>query len=230
MGALNRFSEIINSNINSILDQAEDPGKMVRLMTRETQEALVEVRSVTAGYIADRKRLHEQIDFSRRKSAGWQDKAELAIMKSRDDLAKAALKERVHHDDAVTAMEADLGVIDDALARLRCDTSRLEEQLKMALTRQKALIVRGQTAKSRIKVKRQIHDVTCDEALSRFEEYERKLDDMEGIIESHDLGSRSLAQEINDLQGDEHLNRELQTLKSRIKKTDAVQSAASSHG
>lgn len=226
MSVFNRFSDIINSNINSILDQAEDPRKMVRLITQETQETLVEVRSVSAQNIADRKQLQARIRFSRRESRNWQDKAELAVVKDRDDLAKLALKEKARHDEAVTIMEADLVQIVDAVTKLQHDAGRLEDQLKLARTRQKALILRGQTAKSRIKVKRQLHNVNCDEALSRFEEYERKLDDVEGVVESYDLGNRTLAQEINDLQGDEHLNKELQALKSRIKNTDPAETTA----
>lgn len=226
MSVFNRFSDIINSNINSILDQAEDPRKMVRLITQETQETLVEVRSVSAQNIADRKQLQARIRFSRRESRNWQDKAELAVVKDRDDLAKLALKEKTRHDEAVTIMEADLVQIEDAVTKLQHDADRLEDQLKLARTRQKALILRGQTAKSRIKVKRQLHNVNCDEALSRFEEYERKLDDVEGVIESYDLGNRTLAQEINDLEGDEHLNKELQALKSRIKNTDPAETTA----
>ena len=174
MGVFNRFSDIVNANINAILDQAEDPRKMVRLITQETLETLVEVRSVSARYIADRKQLREQIQCSRRESKGWQDKAKLAIQKGRDDLAKLALKEKAHHDEAVVTLEADLVRTDDAVAKLKHDADQLEDKLKLARTRQKALIIRGQTAKSRIKVKRQLHDVNCDEALSRFEEYERK--------------------------------------------------------
>lgn len=226
MSVFNRFSDIINSNINSILDQAEDPRKMVRLITQETQETLVEVRSVSAQNIADRKQLQARIRFSRRESRNWQDKAELAVVKGRDDLAKLALKEKARHDEAVTIMEADLVQIVDAVTKLQHDADRLEDQLRLARTRQKALILRGQTAKSRIKVKRQLHNVNCDEALSRFEEYERKLDDVEGVIESYDLGNRTLAQEINDLQDDEHLNKELQALKSRIKNTDPAETTA----
>ncbi|MCH8257032.1 MAG: PspA/IM30 family protein [Proteobacteria bacterium] len=226
MSVFNRFSDIINSNINSILDQAEDPRKMVRLITQETQETLVEVRSVSAQNIADRKQLQARIRFSRRESRNWQDKAELAVVKGRDDLAKLALKEKARHDEAVTIMEADLVQIVDAVTKLQHDADRLEDQLRLARTRQKALILRGQTAKSRIKVKRQLHNVNCDEALSRFEEYERKLDDVEGVVESYDLGNRTLAQEINDLQDDEHLNKELQALKSRIKNTDPAETTA----
>jgi len=123
-------------------------------------------------------------------------------------------------------MEVDLVQIEDAVTKLQHDADRLEDQLRLARTRQKALILRGQTAKSRIKVKRQLHNVNCDEALSRFEEYERKLDDVEGVIESYDLGNRTLAQEINDLQDDEHLNKELQALKSRIKNTGTAETIA----
>lgn len=227
MGVFNRFSDIINSNINSILDQAEDPRKMIRLITQETLETLVEVRSVSARHIADRKRLREQIQSSRRESISWREKAELAVVKGRDDLAKLALKEKAHHDEAVITLAADLTRIDDSIAKLKHDADLLTDKLKLARTRQKALILRDQTAKSRIKVKRQLHDVNCDEALSRFEEYERKLDDVEGVIESYDLGSRTLAQEINALQDDEHLTKELQALKSRIKNTGTVQAVAS---
>lgn len=227
MGVFNRFSDIINSNINSILDQAEDPRKMVRLITQETLETLVEVRSVSARNIADRKQLQERIRYSRSESKGWQDKAELAIVKGRDDLAKLALKEKTHHDEAVITMERDLIRIDDAVSKLQHDADRLEEQVKLARTHQKALILRGQTVKSRAKVKRQLRNVNCDEALSRFEEYERQLDEVEGVIESYDLGNRTLAQEINDLQDDDHLNKELQALKSRIKNSGSAKAVAS---
>ena len=227
MGVFNRFSDIINSNINSILEQAEDPRKMVRLITQETLETLVEVRSVSARNIADRKQLQERIRYSRSESKGWQDKAELAIVKGRDDLAKLALKEKTHHDEAVITMERDLIRIDDAVSKLQHDADRLEEQVKLARTHQKALILRGQTVKSRAKVKRQLRNVNCDGALSRFEEYERQLDEVEGVIESYDLSNRTLAQEINDLQDDDHLNKELQALKSRIKNSGSAKAVAS---
>lgn len=223
MGVFNRFSDIINSNINSILDQAEDPRKMVRLITEETLQTLVEVRSVSARNIADKKQLQERIRRSMRDSKNWQDKAELAVIKGRDDLAKLALKEKTRHDEAVATMGADLIQIEDAAAKLQHDADRLEDQLRLVRTRQKALILRDQTAKSRIKVKRQLRHVNCDAALSRFEEYERQLDEVEGLVESYDLGNRTLAEEIDDLQNDEYLNKELQALKSRIKNTGTAQ-------
>ena len=222
MGVFNRFSDVINSNLNAVLDQAEDPRKMVKLITRETRDTLVEARSAAAHYVAERKQLHERIRRARQESEAWQSKAEVAITKNRDDLAKLALIEKAHHDEAVTSMDAELVHIDDALSRLSHDTNRLEEKLKLALSRQKALIVRGQTAKSRIRVKRQLHDVNCDEALSRFEEYESKLDDVEGQVESCGLGNQTLSQEIDELQSDELLSRELHALKSKIRTNKAI--------
>jgi phage shock protein A len=216
MGVFNRFSDIINANINSILDQAEDPRKMVKLITLEMHETLVDIRAATAKHISDKKKVQKQISFSRAEITGWQEKAELAISKGRDDLAKAALKEKAHHQESVVMLESEYAQIADAISKLSSDAKQLEEKLSIALTRQKALVLRGQCAKSRIKVKKQLHNVNFDDALSKFDLYERKLDDMEGAIESYDLQNRGLAQEINDLQNDEHLTRELNALKSKI--------------
>jgi phage shock protein A len=216
MGVFNRFSDIINANINSILDQAEDPGKMVKLITLEMHETLVEIRSASAKHISDKKKIQKQIAFSSSEITSWQEKAELAVSKGRDDLAKAALKEKAHFEESVVMLESEFAQIEDAISKLKGDARLLEEKLSVALTRQKALILRGKTVKSRIKVKKQLHSVSFDDALSRFDLYERKFDDMEGAIESYDLQNRSLAQEINDLQNDEHLTRELNALKSKV--------------
>ena len=224
MSVFNRFSDIINANINSILDQAEDPRKMVRLITQEMQATLVEVRAASVRYIADKKEIAERLEFSERESANWQNKAELAVTKGRDDLAKAALQEGARHDNIVSALTVEVVQVRDAIGKLKTDADQLEDKLRLARTREKALILRGQTARSRLKVKRQLHDVNCEDALSRFESYERKLDDMEGAIESYDLSNRTLSQEISDLQDDEHLTKELHELKARIRQTNNVQS------
>jgi phage shock protein A len=217
MSVFNRLTDIINSNINAILDQAEDPEKMVRMITQEMEETLVEVRSASARYIADKKQVAKKIQRLRRESRGWEEKAELAVSKGRDDLAKAALKEKSRQDEAVMQLEADLEAIDGAIAKLKSDTTQLEEKLQTARARQKALILRGKTAKSRIKVKRQIHDASYDDAIDRFELYERRLDEMEGEIESYDLANRTLSDEIEDLEKDEQLDEELEALKERMR-------------
>lgn len=216
MTVFSRISEIINANLNSILEQAEDPEKLVRLITQEMEETLVEVRSASARHLADKKQITQSLNAYRRESQVWESKAELAISKGRDDLAKAALKERTRFETAITSVEGDLIHINTSIDKLKSDSEQLEVKLQSARTRQKALIVRGQTAKSRIKVKRQLHDVSFDDAFNRFESYERKLDEMEGEIESFDLGSKSLSAEIHELEHDEHLNVELEALKSRM--------------
>lgn len=216
MSVFSRMSDIINSNVNAILDQAEDPEKMVRMITQEMEETLVEVRSTSARYIADRKHINKRIGWVKGESVAWQQKAELAVSKERDDLAKAALREKARHDETVIYLEADVKTIDEAIAKLKHDTEQLEEKLRMARARQKALILRGKTARSRIMVKRRLHDVSYDQALDRFESYERKLDEMEGEIESYEVANRSLADEIDDLENEERLDHELQALKNRM--------------
>ncbi len=133
------------------------------------------------------------------------------------------MRERSRFDTSVTAVEGDLISVDQAIEKLTGDAAQLESKLQSARVRQKALIVRGQTVKSRMKVKRQVHDVSVDEAFSRFESYERKLDEMEGEIESYDLGTQSLSTQIEDLEKDEFLNHELEALKSRMTHVNAGQ-------
>jgi phage shock protein A len=219
MTVFNRISDIINANLNSILEQAEDPEKLVRLITQEMEETLVEVRSASARHLADKKQITQSIRAYQQESRVWESKAELAINKGRDDLAKAALKEKTRFDDAISSVEGDLIHINISIEKLKEDAVLLETKLQHARARQKALIVRGQTAESRIKVKRQLNDLSFDDAFNRFESYERKLDEMEGEIEAFDLGSKSLSAEIHELEHDEHLNLELNALKSRMEIT-----------
>jgi len=216
MGIFSRFSDIINSNINAILDKAEDPEKMVRLIIQEMEETLVEVRTQSAKLIADKKELNRKVDRLANEAGDWEAKAEIAITKGREDLARAALKEKQGAEEACAAIETDLEVIDHNLEKLSDDISQLQQKLADAKARQKALIVRGKTAQSRMGVKRQIHDVNIDEAMSRFDRYERRIDDLEGEIEAYDLGQRSLSDEISELQNDEKVDEELAKLKAKM--------------
>lgn len=222
MSVFSRFSDIINSNINAILDQAEDPEKMVRMITQEMEETLVEVRSASARYLADKKEIAGRIGRHRAEAAAWSSKAELAINKGRDDLAKMALKEKATHEEAVSQMESELEAIDSSLEKLRGDTAQLEEKLKGARARQKSLAVRGKTAKQRIKVRRQVHDAKLGDAFDKFDLYERRIDELEGELESYDLAARSLADEIDDLEKDEQLDAQLQALKEKMGKAETT--------
>lgn len=216
MGIFSRFTDIINSNINSILDKAEEPEKMVRLIIQEMEETLVEVRTQSAKLIADKKELNRKVDRLAGEAGDWESKAEIALEKGREDLARAALKEKQNAEEACATVESDLEVIDHNLAKLSNDIALLQQKLSDAKARQKALIVRGRTAQSRMGVKRQIHDVNIDEAMSRFDRYERRIDDLEGEVEAYDLGQKSLSDEISELQNDEKVDEELARLKAKM--------------
>lgn len=217
MGIFSRFTDIVNANINVLLDKAEDPEKMVRLIIQEMEETLVEVRTRSARLIADKKDLGRRIERLQSEAAQWDRRAEMALSKEREDLARAALKEKTVTTEAATAIEVELVQVDINLEKLSGDIGQLQQKLVDAKTRQKALIIRSKTATSRIGVKRQLHDVDIEEAMSRFDRFERKIDILEGEVEAYDLGQRNLAEEIADLESDEKVDEELARLKARMK-------------
>jgi phage shock protein A len=216
MSVFSRLSDIVNSNLNALLDKAEDPEKMVRMIIQEMEETLVEVRSTSARAIADKKELGRRREWLVAEAAEWQRKAEVAIRKGRDDLARAALVEKNKAGESVTGVENELRLLDETLAKLNDDIAALQLKLKDAKTRQNAIIMRGKAARSRLGIRRQLSDANIDDAIYRFEQYERKMDDLEGQIEAYDLGKRSLTDEINDLEKGEAVDAELQALKARV--------------
>lgn len=216
MGIFSRFTDIINSNINAILDGAEDPEKMVRLIIQEMEETLVEVRTQSAKVIADKKELRRRSERLQQEADEWERKAEIALGKEREDLARAAMRERTTALEVVERTTSDLEQLDVNLDKLSGDIGQLQQKLVDAKNRQKALIMRGKTARTRIGVKRQLHDVNIEDAMNRFERYERKMDDLEGEVEAYDLGQRTLADEIADLESDEKVDEELEKLKARL--------------
>jgi phage shock protein A len=217
MGIFTRFSDIVNSNINSILDKAEDPEKIVRLMIQEMEDTLVEVRSAAARSIADKKDLNRKIEALDRETDDWDDKAELAIRKGREDLAKAALIEKSRVASAVDLLKEDYVAVDEGLAKLNEDIARLEAKLEDAKSRQKALLARHKTASSRLAARKRIHDYKIDDAMVRFEAYTRRIDDVEGRVEAYDLGlPKDLNHEFASLEAEESVNQELDALKKRV--------------
>ena len=217
MGIFSRFTDIINSNINNLLDKAEDPAKMVRLIIQEMEDTLVEVRSSSAKTLADKKDLARQAMRFEKDEQLWQEKAELALSKGREDLARAALIEKKKCGENAASLVDELGHVDEHIVKLQSEISQLQEKLADAKSRQKAIIMREQTATSRLKVKSKIDSGRVNDALSRFDSYERKIDDIESQVESLDLGSKSLADEISDLESDENIDDELAQLKAKIK-------------
>lgn len=222
MGIFTRFSDIVNSNINAILDKAEDPEKIVRLMIQEMEDTLVEVRSAAARSIADKKDLNRKLTTLEREQAEWDGKAELALRKGREDLAKAALIEKSRTTTAAELVKADYQSIDEGLGKLNEDISRLEAKLQDAKARQKSLLARHKTANSRLAARKKIHDYKIDDAMVRFEQYTRRIDDVEGRIEAYDLGlPKDLNHEFAGLEAEDSVARDLDALKKRVAGSNA---------
>ena len=216
MTIFSRTRDIINSNINALLDKAEDPEKMVRLIIQEMEGTLVEVRSASARAIADRKELDRRQEWLAAEAAEWERKAEVAVAKGRDDLAKGALAERNRAREAAEALTRELELVEQTLAKLNEDIAALQAKIKDAKARQNAIVVRGKAAKVRLGARRQLNDSGVDDAMRRFELYERKMDDLEGQVEAQDLGQRSLSDEIAELEQGERIDEDLRKLKARL--------------
>ncbi|MCV2883154.1 phage shock protein PspA [Aestuariibacter sp. AA17] len=217
MGIFSRFTDIVNSNINALLDKAEDPEKMVRLIIQEMEDTLVEVRSASAKTLATKKEITHQVNKLQSEADDWSAKAELAISKDREDLARAALQEKKKCQEQADSLERELNVIDEQLAKLQTEIGQLQEKLADAKARQKAMITRQQTVSSRLDVKRTLDSGKVDAAMGRFEQYERKIDDLESQVEAYDLGRKTLADEFAELEADDKISDELAALKKKVK-------------
>ncbi len=217
MRVFSRMSDIVNSNINAMLDKAEDPEKMVRLIIQEMEDTLVEVRSGAARAIADRKELERRMTYAAREATEWQRRAELAITKGRDDLAKAALAEKKRMEGAQGSLNEQHNEVESGLAKLNDDIAALQAKLADAKHRQKLLETRHDTAAYRLKARSRIYGERINDALGRFDDYERKLENMEGKVEAYDMGKQhDLDRQFADLETDEHVEAELAALKQRM--------------
>jgi len=223
MGIFSRFSDIINSNINALLDKAEDPQKMVRLIIQEMEETLVEVRTVSAKTIAEKKELLRRKQWLNEQAVLWEEKAELAIKKRREDLAKGALGEKLKHENDITDIDSELTILEENLETLENEISQLQQKISEARARQKSLVSRQNTASSKLKVRVMLRGGSVDQALSKLDDYERKLDELEGKAEAMDLGTRSLADEIDQLAKNEEVEAQLAALKARMNNASETQ-------
>ena len=219
MGIFSRFQDIVNANISALLDRAEDPKKMIRLMIQEMEETLVEVRTTSAKVIADRKELKRRVDRLRGDEGDWENKAKLAISKGREDLARGALLEKSAISEAVELAESELTQLEEHLAILNEEIAQLQQKLLDAKSKQNTLLVREKTNRSRMEIRRQVNREALNDAFDKFERYERRMDDLEGEVESFDLGgdrSQTLADEIEDLAKNEQVDEELVALKAQL--------------
>ncbi len=218
MGIFSRLSDIINSNINSLLDKAEDPEKLIRMVIQEMEETLVEVRSTTAKIIADKKELLRRNDNLARQAIDWQSKAELALSKGREDLAKAALLEKATINDVINVVKDDLVKLDESLAKLTNEIEQLQVKLNDARVRQKSIMMRVSATQSRRAINQTLYNNTFDNALNRFEHFERKIDSMESEIEVGTLARKGISAEFEALEKEGKIDQELAALKSKMEK------------
>lgn len=218
MGIFSRISDIINSNISAILDKAEDPEKMIRMMIQEMEETLVEVRSSTAKVIAEKKTVNRRIEQLGRQAADWEEKAELALKKEREDLARAALIEKSSVLTTIQMLEDELTKLDETLNKLSHEIEQLQAKLTDARARQKTLLMRTTAAQSRVDVNQKLHNYSIDNAMNKFEYYERKIDQMEGQVDSLNIKQRGLQDEFEELANQEKIDQELESIKAKLNK------------
>jgi phage shock protein A len=221
MSIFSRLSDIVNSNINSILARAEDPAKIIRLIIQEMEDTLVEVRSSAVRSIAERKELERRVATLKHEADEWDRKAELAVTRGRDDLAKGALSAKARVMQTLTVAEQQLATLIEALNRQNEDIGKLQAKLNDAKTRERAIVARSKSAANRMKLRTKLYDERISDAFARFEQVERALDEAEGKVEAFDLGrggplGKPLDQEFAEMEAETGVQEELAKLKQRL--------------
>jgi phage shock protein A len=215
MGIFSRTRDIIAANIIDLVDQAEDPARTIRVIIMEMEETLVEVRASAASTIADQKEMRRQIGRLDLIQASWTEKAELALSKDREDLARAALVERQKAADMSKQLGSEIAVLDDTLRASEGDIAKLQAKLREARTRQNAIANRLESAHNRARMREMYAGERVGEAFSQFELLERRADLAEGHAESLALAApRTLEEEIAELQSADKIDAELAALKA----------------
>ena len=215
MGIFTRFRDIVSSNINAILDKAEDPEKLIRLMIREMEDTLVEIKAACAGAMASSKKVQRQLDTLRDRIQYWEEKAELAVKKGRDHLAREALIEKRRCVRRKNGLEQELSEHDLLIEQYQNNIRQLEEKLKSARDKQRLLVQRHIHAQQKRQAQQEIRRIDSSEAMMKFEELENRIERMEAEADLVNFGKQTtLVAEFDTLDVDEEIEKELQALKS----------------
>jgi len=204
--------------MTEMLDRAEDPARMIRMIILEMEETLVEVRATAAKAIADGKDMRRTLGRLEDMQSSWTEKAELALSKGREDLAKAALIERQKAADMADGLREEIRVIDDTLKGYEGDIAKLQSKLREARARQNAIAARFESAVTRARARELLNGNRTEDAFSRFEVLERRADFAEGRADALGMnGPKSLEEEIADLKAAESVDKELEAMKAALK-------------
>lgn len=217
MSIFSRTRDIIAANMTDLLDRAEDPAKMIRMIILEMEETLVEVRASAARTIADQKEMRRHIERLETMQSDWADKAELALSKNREDLARAALVEKQKAGTMAAQLRQEIVLLDDALSSAEADIAKLQAKLDEARGRQNAIAARMEGARNRQKMRELYAGERVRDAFSRFEMLERRADMAEGRADAAGLGGggKSLEDEFAELQANDAVEAELAALKAQ---------------
>jgi len=217
MSIFSRTRDIFAANMTELLDRSEDPARMIRMIILEMEETLVEVRASAARLIADRKEMQRQLSRLAELQSNWTEKAELALSKDREDLAKAALLERQKAADMAEGLNLELKSIDETLKGYEADIAKLQGKLREARTRQNAIASRFESAVTRAKARELMNGSRTEDAFSRFEILERRADFAEGRADALGMsGPKSLEEEIAELRAEEAVDAELAAMKAAL--------------
>ena len=217
MSIFSRTRDIFAANMTELLDRAEDPARMIRMIILEMEETLVEVRASAAKTIADGKDMRRTLNKLDEMQSSWTEKAELALSKGREDLAKAALIERQKASDMAEGLKEEIQQLDDTLKSYEADIAKLQGKLREARARQNAIAHRLESAVTRAKARELLNGNRTEDAFSRFEVLERRADFAEGRADALGMtGPKSLEEEIAELKASEKVDAELEAMKAAL--------------
>ncbi|NJB67843.1 phage shock protein A [Desulfobaculum xiamenense] len=222
MGVFTRFKDIVSSNLNSLLDRAEDPEKLIRLMVQEMEETLVELKSSCAKFMADRKNLEREFEGVRESATKWTMRAELAVDKGRDDLAREALAEKAVWQRRLESLDEEAAHLDALVEQARDDIARLEDKLASAREKQRLLVQRHARATERKRAGHTLTRAESGDAMLRFDKFESRIERLEAEAELAAPARRTnLEDEFVLLEKEDGIEAELARMKQAAQNKDS---------